>query len=117
MKKIEAFESAVRVSGEEEILIEQPAAEDFISEMYKLEEDISEERSDLKALETRAPVEEWRKEANESNIQIKKDGIKFSELKLSKLAYHGLPRWIATYSCGLRQNYEKSGRRFLLTQP
>ena len=113
-KEIEAFESAVRIPGEEEILIEQPAAEDFISEMNKLEKDIREERSALERLENRALLEEWRKKANKSNIQVKKNSIKTFESKLSGLTDFGLPRWIATYSYGLRQNYEKSGRKFFV---
>ena len=114
MKKIGALESVIRAPEEEEILIEQPAAEDFISEMYKLEEDIGGKKCQLKDLENRLDSEDWRREANESNIRTKKHDIEALELNLRHLTNHKLPRCIATYSYGLQQNYEKSGKKFFV---
>ena len=107
-KEIKAFESAVRIPGEEEILIEQPAAEDFISEMYKLEKNIREKKSEIKDLEKRlVSSQPWKFKAIESNIETQKRYLAAFEHELDNLTEFQFPRWIATYSCGLQKNYEK----------
>ena len=117
-KEIKAFESAVRIPGEEEILIEQPAAEDFISEMYEWEKNIREKNSELNYLKKKHS-ESPEKKAIKSNIIKQQEHLTAFKSELTDLTKFRLPKWIATYSCGLQENYRKPDEKkiFLLTQP
>ena len=112
-EKIRRLECEVRAPEQDEILIEQPAAEDFTFEKNKLEKNITKKRNELKEPENMHSVQnEWKKDEIEGKIQEINTDIKALEAKLKNLTHFALPRCIATYSCGLRQNYyHKISRR------
>ena len=104
-KEIKAFESAAKIPGEEE-LIEQPAAEDFITEMYEWEKNIREKNSELNYLKKKHS-ESPEKKAIKSNIIKQEEHLAAFKSELTDLTKFRLPKWIATYSCGLQENYRK----------
>ena len=108
-KEIKEIESEVRVPNQREILIEQPAAMDFISETNDLQKNISEQMEILEELKKKdGDLEGSDKWKNRSEIELAELEVKRSTKQLENCMEYGLPRCIGTYSFGFQSNHYDS---------
>ena len=104
--EIKRGECEVRSPEQDEILIEQPAADDFVSEMNGLEKSISKDEKCIEKLRKKHDgLYEWEKPSNLGEITVKSLQVTTSKRKLENLIKYKLPRCIATYTGGLRGNW------------
>ena len=116
--EIRRIESVVSTPKQNETLVEHPAALDFISKIDELQKFISETEKSVEELEKNMTnkesdeYDEWTNRKIQALIKPQKSDVTTAKDSKTAIIDFGLPRCIATYSCGLHRNYSTSAGTF-----